>query len=102
VDEPQDIHEYHVRFKANERIFGRGFDTSVATPCPFCAAADFMVYKILEVKEVISQEHVCKSCHRGSKALLTDSLHGNIHFEFVQTTGPEQPAWLTPKMRRLT
>lgn len=101
MNEPQNIDEYTQRYKANERIFGVGLETSISAPCPFCAAPDFWVYRIINVREVVTKERICDACKRGLKTIFVqDNAQGSV-FEFVQTTGPEQPAWL-PQIRRLT
>jgi hypothetical protein len=98
---PTNLSEYNRRFALNQEITGFGI-TGVEqhTPCPFCAAPDFMVHKILETEEAFSKGAECRECGRSAKALF-DRSTGGVRFEIVQTGGPEQPDWLVPKMRRV-
>jgi rRNA maturation protein Nop10 len=97
---PQSMSEYLRRFKLNERVFGHGVDTGMSVPCPFCAAPNFWTYRILQTREVLAQERTCTDCGRAAQVLFS-SADGSTRFEVIQTRGPVQPAWLTPKMRRL-
>jgi len=100
MPEPRDKAEYLRLFEQNTKIKGFGLNVSQEVPCPFCAAPGFMEYRIIDCEEMMSQEHVCKECGRGSKALFRVTLNTKS-FEFVQTQGPDQPAWLLPSMRRI-
>lgn len=97
---PSNMDEYRERFWRNNRVEGFGMDVSVIVPCPFCSAPGFMTYKILEVEEEMVKPHTCEECGRGAKAVVERS-EGEVAFEIVQTSGPDQPDWLEPKMRRL-
>jgi hypothetical protein len=99
--EPLNALEYLKRFHENQKIDGYGIgNVHVHVPCPFCAAADFVVHEMLEVEVAMQKGAVCKECGRGARAVF-ERRPGMISFEFVQTVGPDQPEWLTPKMRRL-
>lgn len=98
---PNSVSEYNRRFALNHKIDGFGLiGVEQHYPCPFCAAPDFIVSKILETEIKLAEGATCRECKRGAKALFDRSL-GGVRFEIVQTEGPEQPAWLEPKMRRL-
>jgi hypothetical protein len=98
--EPGNMDEYTARFHQNQRIEGYGLDTTMVMPCPFCAAPDFMRWKILEVESAMHRGGTCKECGRSTKAIFQRSPSG-VQFEIVQTGGPDQPEWLAPKMRRV-
>jgi hypothetical protein len=102
MPDPASLGEYLERFRANERLFGHGVETGVAIPCPFCAAPDFLRYKVLEVREALEIGATCQACGRSARAQFVDSLAPSISFEIVQTGGPDQPAWLRPQMRRVS
>lgn len=100
--DPCDLKEFWALYKTRQRIFGVGASTSISAPCPFCAAADFWVYRVIDVRETITKETICASCLRGVAVLFVQEHEQSTTFEIVQTTGPDQPAWLQPQMRRLT
>lgn len=99
MPEPTNLQEYLHRFDANVRTFGVGVETSQSMPCPFCAAAGWLVYRILETKPVTSAGATCSECGRSARAEYTEQPGGAIRFEFAQTGGPDQPDWLNPKTR---
>jgi hypothetical protein len=92
--------EYLTRFAQNQRVEGFGLDTAVVYPCPFCAAPDWATHKILEMEEVMAQEHRCGECGRAAKMIFKRDASG-VQFEFVQTAGDDAPEWLPP-MRRVS
>lgn len=99
--QPTNIDEYLAAFTKNSRIDGFGFDTKMHTPCPFCAAPDFHVFKITHTEQELNQERVCKECGRGMTVLTATSEDGRSkRLSFYQTSGPDQPEWLEPKMPR--
>lgn len=98
--EPKTFDEYNKRFKANQTIEGFGFDTTMVAPCPFCAAAGWARWKIMDMDSTASKSNTCISCGRSAKAIIKRDSSG-VGFEFVQTGGPDQPEWLQPKMRRV-
>jgi hypothetical protein len=101
MSEPRNVAEYLARFHANQRIEGYGIQTTTITPCPFCGAPDWMRWPILEAQEAMQRGATCLECGRSAKAVFHVNEPGNKQFEFVQTGGPDQPEWFTPKMRRV-
>jgi hypothetical protein len=99
MNEPLDLVEYKERYKQNARMSGQGLNVMMFDPCPFCAAPDFWVYRIMDVVQVVSQEHVCEHCARGARVIVTRTP-SSVHFVVEQTQGPDQPDWLIPKVRR--
>jgi hypothetical protein len=91
--------EYEAKFTRNQSISGYGLDVTMHMPCPFCATTGWMVYKILEMEEVSSREHVCSECGRGARMIYTHS-GSSTSFEVVQTRGDDPPDYL-PRMRRV-
>ena len=99
--DPASYEEYIKRYYANQRMTSYGLDTTCHVPCPFCAAPDFMVYRIIDVEETINKGATCKECGRSCAMPVTITDDGlGKSFEMVQTAGPDQPDWMTPKMRR--
>lgn len=91
--------EYEAKIAANQRIEGFGPEgVTVHMPCPFCAEAGFVAYKVLEVQSAMSKGAVCSSCGRGARAVFRRS-HGAVQFEIVQTQGDAAPEWV--RMRRI-
>lgn len=100
--EPKDLEEYFKRFAANQRIEGYGITgVTMSLPCPFCAAADFITYKVIEVEAALKKGATCKECGRTAAAIFKRTP-GEVAFNIVQTGGRDQPEWLVPKMPRIT
>lgn len=99
--EPTSHAEYLARFFKNQRVSGQGIDgTTMHLPCPFCAAPDFMVSRVVETSEAIEKGGECKECGRSAKGIV-QRAPGSVSFALYQTGGPDQPEWLEPKMPRL-
>jgi len=99
--EPRNAAEYLRRFNANEKIDGFGIgNVHIHMPCPFCAAPEFMVFEVLQTEQAMMKGATCKECGRGARAQIRKDAAGTS-FEILQTAGPDQPEWLTPKMRRI-
>lgn len=90
--------EYEAKFAANQKITGYGVDVAMHMPCPACAEPDFVVYKILEIEEIMSKERVCTHCGVGMRAIFSHD-NGGVSFEIVQTQGPDLPDYLPPIRR---
>lgn len=101
VTPPSNMIEYLARYSAHNRLSGRGIETTCHVPCPFCAAKDFMSYRLIDVRKIMAEDHICPACQRGAKAIFRTQHEGATSIEVVQTSGPEPPAWLTPPMRRV-
>lgn len=101
---PRTREEYEIRFNANTYADGEGMELSLHVPCPFCAAPDFVVGKLLELEMLVKLEQVCQECGRGVRLQLKDIvLRGGqrgVSYEFLQTQGDDPPPWVPP-MRRL-
>lgn len=101
IAEPANFNEYLTRFHENSTIFGRGLDTGMEMPCPFCAAPHFMRYRIVDTREVLKKGAVCGVCLRGARCIFQTSTCSATLFELVQTSGPDAPDWLVPAPRRI-
>jgi hypothetical protein len=97
--EPASFDEYNSRFHANQKYSGFGLDTTIHMPCGFCGSPDFMVAKVIDTESVMKRGATCKECGRSLKAIFTHHPAGGKSFEFVQTGGPDAPAWLPPIRR---
>jgi hypothetical protein len=97
---PTNMDEFHLRSESNNALTGRGYETTRHVPCPFCAAPDWMVFKVLETQESIVKGATCLECGRTARASLR-RYEGGFELELVQTGGDDQPEWLEPKMRRV-
>lgn len=94
------VDAFNEKYKNNYHVEGFGIgNVHVHYPCPFCAEPEFMVVEIMETETKLTEEHVCKSCQRGCKALF-QRTELETQFEMVQTCGPDQEVGLV-KMRRL-
>jgi hypothetical protein len=101
VGQPTTIDEYNALVLENQSITGYGFETTMHLPCPFCAAKDFMVYRIIDAEEAMIKGAVCSECKRGAAVEFTVNGPGK-QFEFVQTCGDDIPTYLPPIRRKAT
>lgn len=98
--QPNNKEEYLTRYHSNQRYTGFGLETAMVMPCPFCAAPDFLVCRVIDTEKALSEDTKCKECERSAKYIFQRNAIG-VTFEIVQTGGPDQPDWFTPKMRRI-
>lgn len=92
--DPEDREEYEHRWTQNFQITGAGIDgMRTHVPCPFCAAADFIVHGVLDFLEKMGKGAICKACGRGCRALI-DHADSATRFRLVQTSGAKAPDWL--------
>lgn len=99
MTQPTTREEYDRRFAENSRLEGFGIgNVTQHMPCPFCAAPDFMVHKILDVEAVMSKGAVCTECGRGLRAIFHRTPE-SVSFELVQTVGEDAPSYLPPIRR---
>src|SRR5215211_8739361 len=96
---PTSPDQYNQRFKESHRLSGEGLGTVQHMPCPFCAAPDFVAFKILEMEPVMSKGATCGECGRSVKAIYTRTPETTT-FELVQTGGDDPPNWV-PRLRRI-
>ncbi len=99
MKDPPDLESYLKRYHLGSKVEGYGIDVRITSPCPFCAAPDWMTWKLLGVRQTMEKGAVCRECGRGARAIFAQSP-GSIQFELVQTCGVDPPAYLEPKMRR--
>lgn len=97
MTDPATIEEYNARHRANLRFEGFGLEAISHLPCPFCAAPDFMVFKLLDSTSAFEAGATCGECGRSMRAVIRRGR--DITMDIVQTGGPD-PAPCMPKMRR--
>lgn len=102
MNDPQNMVQYLLRYKQHEHTIGAGLSAVQHTPCPFCAASDFWVYPIVDIRAAVQRETTCVQCGRTALTILVAVDAHLTKFEVIQTAGPSQPAWLQPKLRQLT
>jgi hypothetical protein len=96
---PQSMDEYRARFGRNQLVTGLGpAGIVIHMPCPFCAAAHVLCYGLVCVNEALERGATCGECGRSFRVVVID-FAGGKSVEFYQTGGPDQPAWLEPKLR---
>ena len=97
--DPQTAEEFEARFTQNEKVSGYGMFVTVHLPCPFCAAAEFMVHRVVDVEASMRKGAVCRECGRGARAIFKKSFSGNMTtIQIVQTVGDDPPSFV--KMSR--
>jgi hypothetical protein len=97
---PETYRAFMTRFNENQEIWGTGINNMrMRTPCPFCAAPNFLTFKLTDVRKAMQVPTTCSECKRGCKAVF--NIYGrSVDFELVQTSGPDQPFWAKTRMRR--
>lgn len=93
MTDPETYDDYARKQTDNQKIEGTGANTIVHAPCPFCCEPDWLVFRILDMREVASQGATCRHCQRGAKLIFTESA-GSIAFEIVQFAGKPVPDYL--------
>jgi len=100
MSDPATVEEYRERAMENIRYTGHGpGETMAHTPCPFCSAPDFMVFRVIDADAALEAGGTCKQCGRSARAIIRRADCATS-FEVVQTGGADPPAYL-PKMRRV-
>lgn len=91
--------EFAMRYHANYRTDGHGIgQTTVHMPCPFCAAPDWMNYRIAD--GLPDGDHRCDGCGRTAR-IVCHRGSTTTNLELVQTGGGDPPVWLEPPPRRI-
>lgn len=100
INEPDSLDEYNTRYQENILIEEYGVDgIRTHVPCPFCAEPDWLVHGLLDVEEKYRKGAVCRRCHRGA-IVLTKKENNVTTLHFVQTEGPDIPAWFPWPMEK--
>jgi hypothetical protein len=101
MSEPANEKEYLKRFDDAQKVSGWGAEVKTHFPCPFCAAPDWLMHRVTDFEYATMKAGAeCKECGRTAKFLIARA-GGSLQAECVQTGGPDQPEWLTPKIRRI-
>lgn len=95
----QTLEERNARYHQNAKVTGFGEATTVHHPCPFCAAPDFMVCRVIDTKAAMSEDRTCAECGRGTRAIIVETP-STTTFELVQTSGDDPPPYMP--MRRIS
>lgn len=91
--------EFRLRYHANYHADGKGLAVSaVHMPCPFCAAPDWMCYRVFD--GIPEHDHACGACGRTARIIRARS-GGVTRLELLQTGGDDPPGWLEPTPRRI-
>ena len=104
MPDPASMDELNKRVIANHRVEGYGDQTRSVLPCPFCGAADHLVFPVtaaLNDYADVTKPATCQECGRTCQMIVKRSAFGNLGWELVQTGGAEPPAWYYPKPRRV-
>lgn len=99
MSQPTNADEFNARYNRNLHYENTGLQTTTHIPCPFCAAPDFMVFRVLRTTEAMELGGTCRECGRSSRSEVTRKP-GEVSFEIVQTGGADPPDYM-PKMRRV-
>lgn len=98
--DPPTLEAFNQLWKTGYQVTGEGIETTASMPCPFCAWPGFMTYKILEVRQVMSETHKCAHCGRSSRCEVSGSLaEGGISFVMLLVAGPDVADYLPPARR---
>lgn len=103
--EPRNEQEHFERFEANYRVTGFGRWTKQHLPCPFCAAADWLIFRVAQAPDVLRDRiATCQECGRSARCIIEDKPPNETGYfiEFVQTGGPDQADWVKHKIPRAT
>lgn len=103
------LEELFAKTMKNTGFEGFGLGTIMKIPCPFCGEPGFITAKVTAIEEALTSGGFCSGCGRGAKMVLgaipgapnSVRLADGKSFEIVQTTGPDSPEWMVPKIRRL-
>ena len=94
----KDRAEFDREYAANTRISGYGADVTTHLPCPGCAAADWILWPIVNPP---TDAKKCRACGRTFQILISRTPNGTrMTGEIVQIDGPDLPDWYEPKPRR--
>jgi|SRR5688572_5266892 len=97
--DPKSREEYERRFNRHQRLEGFGTETTLHMPCPFCAAPDFIVARVVDVQAALAKGAVCQECGRGMRLEYTYHQPQVLSFEAIQTCGSDAPSYAPPCRR---
>lgn len=102
MKDPATHDEYLKRFHQGQLIEGIGIgNVYMTSPCPACAAPNWLKWEMLDVRPAMEKGATCKECERSFRAVFISDGNDSIAFELVQTGGSDPPDYLTPKIRRI-
>lgn len=92
--EPRTQAEFERRYHASAQMDGVGIaGTMMHVPCPFCAAPDWIVHKLVDTQRAYRKGAVCNQCLRSAHAVC-DSVQGYTSLRMVQTGGADPAPWV--------
>jgi transcription elongation factor Elf1 len=97
---PKSRDEFQRRFRSNSFLDDTGFSVTQHFPCPACAAADWLVTRLVDLDQFVGQEFVCHECGRGFAFHSPSSGVTSSSYEVVQTCGEDLPPWIPFIQRR--
>lgn len=108
MPDPATLDEYVARFHANTKVHGYGLDLTNEVPCPFCGAPNFAAWQVVagilpgderpNLDAQMGEETTCSECGRSGRHIVVRDPSG-VSATFVQTGGPDPPAYLPPLRR---
>ena len=96
---PSTMAEFERRYLENYEVTDYGIDAANHFPCPFCAAKDWYVVRIVDFAQT-SPSMTCAECGRSGQLLYSEQ-NGETRMEIVQTGGEDPPDWCYPPIRRI-
>jgi hypothetical protein len=94
------LEDYELRFGQTCKASGRGSETLMHFPCPFCAAPDWYVVPTFEFGREEMDAHYCVECGRSARFLFSSDARGTRVAELVQCSGSPAPEWMPSSPRR--
>jgi predicted RNA-binding Zn-ribbon protein involved in translation (DUF1610 family) len=98
--EPASKEEYEQLYLENYQVTGRGIEgVTNHFPCPFCAAPDWHVVRVIDFGESAGPFH-CEACGRAARIVVTRdgaialAGAGVTAMTIRQTAGPDAPEWV--------
>ena len=93
MPDPRTLDEFNARAAQSMRMEGTGLETAQVYCCPFCAAPDWAIIKVIETDTELPKERGCSECGRTGKFII-HSDGANVSIDFVQVGGPPPPDYL--------
>ena len=89
---PQTKEEFERLFHQNQNITGFGIETTMHMPCPFCAAADWNVFRVIDSQEALAKRSHCSTCKRTVQGNIVRTPN-EVSFGMTLVEGDDPPSW---------
>lgn len=99
MSDPQDMVEYNALMSENFSMHTIDGEVRVSLPCPFCAAKNWLTYSVQTMRKTLLDGATCSNCGRSAKLEARGIDEESTQLDLFQTGGPEQPAWMSPRIR---